>query len=51
MKFLTTVMYHITRFEKRDIDKEVCFKKLVKAFCPVNSDYINSPDLIYCQLI
>ena len=44
----------MTRFEKCDnpvnTQKSV-FKKFVKAFCPVNSAYINSPGLTYCQLI
>ena len=47
--------HHITRFEKCEIrinNRQKCeFKKFVKAFCPVNSAYINSPGLIYCQLI
>ena len=49
-----TVKHHITRFGKRDIRinrQRSVFKKLVKAFCPVNSAYINSPGLIHCQLI
>ena len=49
-----TVKHHITRFEKCDIRinrQRNVFKKLVKAFCTVNSAYINSPSLISCQLI
>ena len=49
-----TVKNNTTRFEKRDtrINRQRSgFKKLVKAFYPVNSAYINSPGLIYCQLI
>ena len=50
----TYVKHHITRFEKRDIRinrQRSVFKKLEKVFCLVNSAYINSPGLIYCQLI
>ena len=42
-----TVKHHITRFEKKNdirINRQrIVFKKLIKAFCPVNSAYINSP--------
>ena len=51
---LYTVKHHIMQFEKRDAGinrQRSVFKKLVKAFCLVNSAYINSPGLIYCQLI
>ena len=51
---LSTVKHLITRFEKRNIQinrQRSVFKKLLKAFCQVNSACINSPGLIYCHLI
>ena len=46
---LITVKHHITRFEKRDIqrNRRSVFKKFVEAFCQVNNAYINSPGLKY----
>ena len=52
--FRSTVKHHITRFKKRDIRinrQRNVVKKLVKAFCTVNSAYINSRGLTYCQHI
>ena len=45
---------HITLFEERDIRinrQRSVFRKHVKAFCPVNSTYISSQGIIYCELI
>ena len=49
-----TVKHLITQFENRDIRinrQRRVFKKLVKSFFQVSRAYMNSPILIYCQLI
>ena len=52
--FIDTLKHHTKQLEKRDFRKirqRNVFKKIVKAFCPVDSAYINSTGLIYCQLL